>query len=572
MLLGHLQIYINLVIRQSDLRGGNFTLRMTGSENTGHIEITNSTWGHLNVSSGFDISISNCYYSEIRTTTIPLIDAAFCNITIKNSLFYWYDYGLAVLRAVFSHIQIQNITFLMGEIYEVELPVILAKNQSKLRMENCSIILSGTGVPMVHVKVSSEAKVLNCTFIGGNEANVRQPRLFNSQNGSGTRKLPIIELEYVFVVVGSHLLVSRCTFISVAHLLDGEDYSELMITESTFDSSFPFIIVENNTKINFGRCIFVRLDTFLKYLINSTAQINDSDITLNNVNDFVTVYHQSKVYIKNSSIANNSFKSFICAEHGSGSYLKIENCSCFNNTGTEDQSTFFNFNNNSVVVQNSYFNNNNVSYLIQTESSSILFQGTSFYRSMNMFMDGGNNRVTIYDCTIYFDEYSELYDSVLNIKNSKLIGGSLSVINAYKFKSCVNVINSMFNGSMITMYSNDINIAESHFENSKVMIYVGTPNIRVANSRFDSSHDTPLLTFGSFGEEEETCYFQTLDTILFGNNSSVKSNVKHFMDQAEKEGLIVGETSRIKHIETAYASGKYYIAFQITKLRKQVNG
>ena len=129
---------------------------MTGSENTGLIEITNSTRDHLNASPGFEISVSNCYYSEIRTTTIPLIDATFCNVIINNSLFLsnlWPDDGLALLSFVFSHIQIQNTTFVMG-FDDVESPVILVKNQSKLRIENCSIILRYLG-PVVHVKGGS---------------------------------------------------------------------------------------------------------------------------------------------------------------------------------------------------------------------------------------------------------------------------------------------------------------------------------------------------------------------------------------------------------------------------------
>ena len=341
----------------------------------------------------------------------------------------------------------------------------------------------------------------------------------------------------------------------------GQDYSELLITESTFDSQSSFFVrLFNNTKIKFYGCIFLRFESSFALISNSTAQINDSDIMLNNVYDdpFVSVYGQSKVYIQNSNIANNSFGSFICAD--SGSYLKIENCSYFNNTGKEDQSTFFIFNNNSLVIQNSYFNDNKVDYLIQTTSSSILFQETSFCRSMNTFMEGVSNRVSIYDCSIYFDDdaVSELSDSVLNIRNSNLIGCVFGMIGSRKFNSYVNVINSVFNNSMITMLSSDINIAEFHFEHSLITLNVGTPEIRIANSRFDSSG----LFLTSLGGDEETC-FQTLDTIFIGRASSVKSNAKHFMDKAEKEELIFGETSRLKHIETAYASGKHYVFFQI---------
>ena len=279
----------------------------------------------------------------------------------------------------------------------------------------------------------------------------------------------------------------------------------------------------NNTKINFYRCIFLRLESAFAAVSNSIAQINDSDKTLNSpgIAPFVTVYDQSNVYIQNSNIANNSFGSFICAD--SGSYLKIENCSFVNNTGKEDQSTFFIFNNNSVVVQNSYFNDNNVDYLIQTGSSSILFQGTSFHRSTSMstFLEGASNHVTIYDCSIYFGEFSKLSDSDLNIKNSKLIGSTLDVIGLRKFNTYVSVINSVINGSEITLYSSDINIAESHFEESQVTMYVGTSKIRIANSRFDSSD----LFLRSLGEEIETC-FQTLDTIFFEKNFSVKSKRK----------------------------------------------
>ena len=233
-------------------------MRLTGSEKTGHIEITNSIWGHLNASPGFEISVSNCYYSESRTTTIPLIDATFCNITIRNSLFSVH--GVAVLRVVFSHIQIQNTTLVTGDSYEVALPVILVKSQSKLRMESCSII-NHARLNVVQVEGSSEAKVFNCTFFGKQGTDVRkksafntlqeQSCLLNSQNGSGTMEVQTPELPTVFLVVGSHLLVSWCYFISGLNACFGYDYSELMIIESTFDSSpiFLCLIIQKSISI-----------------------------------------------------------------------------------------------------------------------------------------------------------------------------------------------------------------------------------------------------------------------------------------------------------------------------------
>ena len=124
---------MNLAINQSDLRRMNFTLRLTGSETIGYIEITNSTWGHLNASRGFEIPVSDCYYTDIRTT-IPLLVTTSCRMTVKGSTFgqdMEHFESLALLNGTSTDAQMVNTSFILGLHRDNDEPVIQVNNKSK---------------------------------------------------------------------------------------------------------------------------------------------------------------------------------------------------------------------------------------------------------------------------------------------------------------------------------------------------------------------------------------------------------------------------------------------------------
>ena len=102
-------------MNESNLRRGIFTLRMTGGEENGYIKITNSTWGHLNVSSGFNIEMSDCNFKD-AITYVPMLDVSFCNITIQSSTLH--NENFSILKGLSSDIKITNTTFISSSTSE----------------------------------------------------------------------------------------------------------------------------------------------------------------------------------------------------------------------------------------------------------------------------------------------------------------------------------------------------------------------------------------------------------------------------------------------------------------------
>ena len=143
---------------------------MIGSENTGLIEITNSTWGHLNASRGFEINVVDCYYTDVRTT-IPLLATTFCKVTINCSIFgqdMKHFVGLALLNGTSTNAQMINTSFILGLHRDNDGPVIQVNNKSKLHMENCSVQFNVfvCGSVVVFTKSRSEASSPFLDLIG----------------------------------------------------------------------------------------------------------------------------------------------------------------------------------------------------------------------------------------------------------------------------------------------------------------------------------------------------------------------------------------------------------------------
>ena len=523
---------VNLVLSQSNLSGGNFTLRMTGSNTTGYIKITNSTWGHLNVSRGFEISISDCYFSDIRISRAASIDTTFCNISVKNCIFSLKEKRsgrFPVLRAISSHIQMENVTFTMDS-NEINEHAIQIRNESKLHMENSNNDYS--------------------------ESHGTHKGLFN-----------------IITVIKSHITLSGCTFISVDAVLFAYDDSEVRAVRSTFDRGSNLSLTMNNTTVSFYNCSFLHWKNLFQIINNSTVNITHSNITLNKPSgeSLIRLQNESKMYLRDSNVIENSIQStFLIAQ--SGCLLLIEECVYTNNTAHNDSNHFLFSDNTTVLVKNSdFFNNFGLRTLIHVTQSNIHLQGTKFHekdRHMKSgFLTGKDSHVDMDSCSFHCDENGicenlgiwiflvDVDDSVLNINNSifHYHGAVHAEETIDERQMSVSVINSVFNQTLLCGEClHDVNIKGSRFENGGVVI-LNVLHTRIANSRLFGISD-PLDFTCTFIH----CNFMTLNTVLWWKNFSIGSNMKFFMKQAEKKGLIKAKVpSMIKHTETAYASCKY---------------
>ena len=79
-----------------------------------YANVSNSTIGQLNISGGYQITISNCFINGNTRLSETLIHATNCVLTIKDSMFYnfkSYYNNPAILNAISSIVHIQDISY-----------------------------------------------------------------------------------------------------------------------------------------------------------------------------------------------------------------------------------------------------------------------------------------------------------------------------------------------------------------------------------------------------------------------------------------------------------------------------
>ena len=583
---------INLIMRHSDLNGGNVTLGITTNENIGNVEITNSTWGHLNVSHGFNIRISDCYYTDVSAVTIPLIDVVLCNMIIHNSVFYLHPKernGFGVLRSVSSNIQMVNITLIIDNNFSPEAGIQVTK-ESTLHMQNCSSIFTEYYSPMVSVQDKSEATFTNCTFsnlephgrnikrtfnrLQGSECSVSENRSMRTDIKNYRNLLTDDNTDYAIMAAGSKIMLFKCT-ITCHDGISGQDYSTITAVGCTFNGT-DLLSAINSTQVNFSSCTFIQLTGLIYLISNSSAYIDHSNMTAERIiyDTLIYLFLQSKVYIRNSNIMNILFLGpFVCVQ--TRSTFVMANCSYTNNTVQSDYMNHFTFSGNSIfMVQNStFYNNSGYKPLIDMTSGIINLHGMTFQGPI--FMEANDIHLEIDSCQINCKQiiniFMSLSKSVFKMKNSTFdscqdiyTGATTSESNSY-----VSVENSTFrNTSLVITHIADVNMYDFNLViNGAVHISTSTAvttHLRMANSHLFGSVpplvQNPVLYFDSI--VEDTIDFKTLNTIFSRKNSSITSSIKNFVERGEKEGFIKVDPLIItRHTETAYASSKYEIRF-----------
>ena len=524
---------INLAINQSDLRRVNFKVSMTGSETIGYIEITNSTWGHLNASRGFEINVVDCYYTDIRTT-IPLLVTTSCKMTVKCSIFgqdLEHFESLALLNGTSTDAQMVNTSFILGLHRDNDGPVIQVNNKSKLHMENCSIQFNEfvCGSVVVFTKSGSETTFINCVLFQKplNRINLRRKYCTThmrklrcspiTENGSeiidnetsiylsnSTFDMPIInDFNYVFMVERSRVFLSRCMFYSVEAVFFAQDNSEIKAVGCKFDKGSDLAYTAYNTKITLSECAFIQYKSSMRFNHNSTAYIDYSTITMTEATDepLIELVNESKFYLQNSRITKNSFELYFPVAK-SKCLVWIENCAYISNIGHH----FWFSNNTDVIVRNSeFFNNIGRESLIYVKSSCIHFEGTKFHeKDQHMargLLTGTDSHVNMENCSIYCDPTGngcglpfiiELDGSLLNINHSTF--NFYAAIHVEAASKSVNVAYSVFHQTLVCgAFLDDINIEGCNFNNSGVVL-MGVSVLRIADSRF-FGNSKPAIRF-----------------------------------------------------------------------------
>ena len=311
-------IDVNHEISHSDLGGANFTVIVTGSGSIGYVEISNSTWGQLNVSRGFDIKVSDCQMGSraipsggfsggapgarplrpkifsiscsfsqnlvksyvgapleiwrpllrkiLYPPLIPVINSAFCNVSVSNSIFFSV---VALVRAVSSHIYIANVTIAQ---FGYRTPIIHITNESTVYMNNCLFLLADYWEPemLMTISMKSNATLTNCTF----SCKSRPCRYMYGQRKSSFHSQFVPEWshakkeanrtfssEFSFgdvSVVRSRLIVSKCIFDTIHVSFQAMDYSEITALDSTFYNCVFLLYASKNAIANFSGCLFLR--------------------------------------------------------------------------------------------------------------------------------------------------------------------------------------------------------------------------------------------------------------------------------------------------------------------------
>ena len=102
---------LNLLIIGSDLRATGIFLRQDEGEGT--VFITNSTFGHLNVSPGYRISVTFCNMDDANRLQTTLLDIIDCRLSILKCVFHNTP-DLTLLHAVRSQIAIEDVKIIVG--------------------------------------------------------------------------------------------------------------------------------------------------------------------------------------------------------------------------------------------------------------------------------------------------------------------------------------------------------------------------------------------------------------------------------------------------------------------------
>ena len=135
------------------------------------VNMTNSTFGNLNVSNGYQITLSQCY---IDGTTSTLLVISNCTLTITRCNFYKNagpGFGIAALRttqATMEDVNFIQIVYVQGNLFNITSNSSLYLNRVTFHRQGDAVL---SRYPYLYVELDSTATLEVCTFADKNEKN-----------------------------------------------------------------------------------------------------------------------------------------------------------------------------------------------------------------------------------------------------------------------------------------------------------------------------------------------------------------------------------------------------------------
>ena len=303
----------NLRITDASVTKTNFVL-ISGRKdhNIYLVNISNSSFGQIKASRGFNINISNCNIDDNTRLTSTLIDVENCNVNIENSIFFnqiKYNKGPAIINAVTSHICIVNVN--ISQNYALDGLLRISKN-SILKVQNSKFSRNGLFFLTSSVfilKYSSVLILTNCKC--DNSGAIFGPCVLAS--GSVT----IIAKHSTFT--GNHA-VSGGAIYWKNNINKRDNFQEKTTDTAGVDIKIAKrinFVQEYKSKFSFDLCDF----TEQKSLADSVLHLDGSPVD---------------IFIKNCNIRGNAGFShrgsiFIQGQHPSASKVYFQGCFFLNN-------------------------------------------------------------------------------------------------------------------------------------------------------------------------------------------------------------------------------------------------
>ena len=244
---------LNVLLNQAELPFTNVSIhKLDRQKSTGFVSVTNSTFRHLNVTRGFDISMSDIYIDGSGSHEYGFMYISNCNLSIKavtinkiQGSSYMYN---ALIELSNCKIDMQNVNLIdipdsnilienystihMNNVYISNTWIMLIKHSSLHIVHslcegiisldignNCNLTIANTtvehhgnytGPPFLYTKYNAQINILNCTFsniapviVQHSYISIHNSRIGGSQYLIETETKNFIEISY-----GSHLVVS----------------------------------------------------------------------------------------------------------------------------------------------------------------------------------------------------------------------------------------------------------------------------------------------------------------------------------------------------------------------------
>ena len=492
---------LNILMYQTELLDGIiYVYRLDKQSDTGVINITNSTFGYMDISDGFDIILSDCYIDNTSGYPIFLNLVSSCNhLSIKRSTLY--NFGHKVMYAANCKIEMQDVSFIdsYGGYFE---------EFSTIHMDN--VYLYNTFISLVahsslhidHSRLEGQTGLAlknNCNLTLTN-VTVKQTGNFEFMNAY--RKIQIN--------------ITNCTFSDITALLAAKG-SHVLIDNSSIRNSQS--LKETDTK------------HFINISLNSHLIIHDTNITNNEPAQIKTFFSgrlNSHLEMYRSRYAGNSFSTHFITDENSD--VTIKGSQFINNNSTTG---IFDLTRNKLIIEGCLFKGN---------------EGTNIAKVLS------SSNVSITNCVFLNTNRVVLMESdVMEMKNNYL------EIDKCTFDGCRDDLFWVKNVPEISIQKSYFRCSALTELNNYMFIIEGARTVKIASSEFikfsrgQRTRRWHMLYFENLDQDINVYTFQSTFT---ADNGLITSNETNFLHKAQVMKVIIVRSDIILE-ETAFASSKW---------------